>query len=101
MLLFLVLVALCVTGRLELERHAAHHGAGDHSILAWPRSDTCTRAMGVSTQNVLGHVGHPILEWDTPDLADFNGRHIVALVLDIKDHRGFVCLGRLPAIMGC
>uniref|UniRef100_A0A8P0NX34 Uncharacterized protein n=1 Tax=Canis lupus familiaris TaxID=9615 RepID=A0A8P0NX34_CANLF len=98
--LFLVLVALRVAGRLELEGHVPHHGAGDHAVLALVAVGHLHQGDGGVDQHILGHVGHPVLERDTPDLADLDGRHVVVLVLDVEHHRGLVGLGGLPAVAG-
>uniref|UniRef100_A0A5F9CJU0 Uncharacterized protein n=1 Tax=Oryctolagus cuniculus TaxID=9986 RepID=A0A5F9CJU0_RABIT len=98
--LFLVLVALAVAGRLELEGHVAHHGAGDHAILTLVPVGHLHQCYGGVHQDVLRHVGHPVLERDAPDLADLDGRHVVVLVFDVEDDGGLVGLGGLPAVAG-
>uniref|UniRef100_A0A7N4NHV6 Uncharacterized protein n=1 Tax=Sarcophilus harrisii TaxID=9305 RepID=A0A7N4NHV6_SARHA len=98
--LFLVLVPLRVAGRLQLEGHVPHHGAGDHAVLALVSVGHLHQGDGGVDQHVLGHVGHAVLERDAPDFADLDGRHVVVLVLDVEHHRGLVGLGGLPPVPG-
>uniref|UniRef100_A0A8C4JC30 Uncharacterized protein n=1 Tax=Dromaius novaehollandiae TaxID=8790 RepID=A0A8C4JC30_DRONO len=91
---------LALAGRLELEGHVPHHGAGHHAVLALVpvrHLHQCDRSVH---QHVLGHAGHAVPQRDAPDFPDVDGGHVVVLVADVQHHRGLVCLGGLAAVPG-
>uniref|UniRef100_A0A670JD07 Uncharacterized protein n=1 Tax=Podarcis muralis TaxID=64176 RepID=A0A670JD07_PODMU len=89
-----------LAGRLELERHVAHHGAGHHAVLALIPVGHLHQGDGGVHQDVFGHAGHAVAQRDAPDLTDVDGGHVVILVADVEHHRGLVRLGGLPAVPG-
>uniref|UniRef100_A0A8C8E9Z0 Uncharacterized protein n=1 Tax=Otus sunia TaxID=257818 RepID=A0A8C8E9Z0_9STRI len=89
-----------LAGRLELEGHVAHHGAGHHTVFTLVPVRHLHQGNGGIHQDVLGHTSHPVPERDAPNFPDVDGRHVVVLVADVQHDRGLVCLGGLAPISG-